>query len=113
MSAVEPAVLEDPPSVVGAAPPLTEVAPAETVADETQTFEAVGSRAGGARHRWIRSPLGVYTTPLVLLVLWQAASWRGWLSPTVSASPIEVARAAVHLWQVGAPSTLGRICGSP
>ena len=71
-----------------------------------ETFEAAPPRAGRLARR-LRSPLGIYTVPLALLVLWQLASWRGWLSPTVSASPVEVGRAAVHLWQVGSPSTLG------
>jgi len=71
-----------------------------------ETFEAAPPRAGRLARR-LRSPLGIYTVPLALLILWQVASWRGWLSPSVSASPIEVGRAAVHLWQVGTPSTLG------
>ena len=75
-----------------------------TATADSETFQAPDPRR---RRRRLRSPSGVATTPLVLLVLWQVASWRGWLSPTVSASPIEVAKAAVHLWRVGSPATLG------
>jgi sulfonate transport system permease protein len=64
------------------------------------------SRSRGALER-LRSPLGIYTTPLVLLVAWQVASWLGLLSERLSASPIQVGKAAVQLWNVGAPSTLG------
>jgi sulfonate transport system permease protein len=74
---------------------------------ESETFQARSARQGRLRLSRPRSPLGVATMPLVLLVLWQVASWRGWLSPAVSASPIEVGKAAVHLWRVGAPATLG------
>jgi sulfonate transport system permease protein len=85
---------------------VTVTAPPRAAA-ETETFHArTRPRARGPRLR-VRWPLGVSTTPLILLVLWQVASWRGWLSPAVTASPVEVARAAVHLWRVGEPSTLG------
>ncbi|MEA2210681.1 MAG: sulfonate transport system permease protein [Solirubrobacteraceae bacterium] len=51
--------------------------------------------------------LAIYASPLVLLVAWQLASSLGVISDTIAASPIQVVKAAVHLWQVGAPSTLG------
>jgi sulfonate transport system permease protein len=57
--------------------------------------------------RRLRSPLGIYTTPVVLLIAWQIASWAQALPARTSASPIDVGKAAVHLWTVGAPSTLG------
>ena len=74
---------------------------------EVETFDARSE--GGARLalRRLRSPLGIYTTPLVLLVLWQAAGWAGMLPAAVAASPIQVINAGVHLWRVGEPSTLG------
>lgn len=125
MTSTDTAISYPPGAVSGAPPgPLAELsadtgsaptapdAPAlsaESAADQTQTFTATSARSG-RRRRWrrrARSPLGIYTTPLLLLVLWQIASWRGWLSATVSASPIEVGKAAVRLWRVGAPATLG------
>ena len=87
-----------------------DITPLSPVAVETQTFHArtpAATRGGWSWARRVRWPFGVATTPLALLVLWQLASWRDWLSPAVSASPVEVARAAVHLWQVGSPATLG------
>jgi sulfonate transport system permease protein len=49
----------------------------------------------------------MYASPLMLLIVWQLASSLGAISDTIAASPIQVVKAAVHLWQVGAPSTLG------
>lgn len=84
--------------------------PTPDAASETfetfETFEAAPPRAGRLARR-LRAPLGIYTVPFLLLILWQVASWRGWLSPSVSASPIDVCRAAVRLWRVGSPATLG------
>jgi sulfonate transport system permease protein len=109
----------DPLSVVGpAAIPRRErpgysIAPSEEGSTgrpsggEVETF-APRSAAGGAfALRQLRSPLGIYTTPLVLLVLWQVAGWAGMLPDAVAASPIQVVNAGVHLWRVGEPSTLG------
>jgi sulfonate transport system permease protein len=74
---------------------------------DTETFAPPAPPRLPLAVRRLRSPLGIYTTPLVLLAVWQVASSLGALSETLAASPVEVARAAVHLWQVGAPSTLG------
>jgi sulfonate transport system permease protein len=51
--------------------------------------------------------LGIYTTPLILLALWQLLCSSGRIPMTVAASPVQVVQAGVHLWHVGAPSTLG------
>jgi sulfonate transport system permease protein len=48
-----------------------------------------------------RAPLGMYTVPILLVVLWQLASWHGWISQSFAASPVQVWRAAVSLWQQG------------
>jgi sulfonate transport system permease protein len=72
-----------------------------------ETFAPVAARGSLALLRRLRSPLGIYTTPLVLLIAWQAACWLGMLPQTLAASPIQVGKAAVHLWNVGAPATLG------
>jgi sulfonate transport system permease protein len=55
----------------------------------------------------LRSTLGIYAVPLLLLGLWQLASSLGLVSEAVAASPAQVVKAAIHLWTVGAPSTLG------
>jgi sulfonate transport system permease protein len=74
---------------------------------ETETFAPPAAPRLPIAVRRLRSPLGIYTTPLVLLAVWQVASSLGGLSDTLAASPAAVVKAGVHLWQVGAPSTLG------
>jgi sulfonate transport system permease protein len=64
-----------------------------------------------ARRSWLkgkrlRSPLGIYTSPLILLILWEVLCASGALSPTLAASPSQVVSAGVHLWSHGEPSTL-------
>ncbi len=78
---------------------------AQTAATEVFTPRTRSRRLGGLRRAGAR--LGLYASPLALLVLWQAACSAGLLSATVAASPLQVLRAAIHLWNVGAPSTLG------
>jgi sulfonate transport system permease protein len=71
-----------------------------------ETFVPAGASARTTLAR-MRAPLGIYTVPLALLGLWQLASSAGWISSALASSPADVVRAAVHLWQVGTPSTLG------
>jgi sulfonate transport system permease protein len=54
----------------------------------------------------LRSPLGIYTSPLILLIAWEVLCSTGALSPTLAASPSQVVSAGVHLWSHGEPSTL-------
>jgi sulfonate transport system permease protein len=94
----------EPDAVELHAPPAEHALP---IGAGLETFVPV---VGGSRRtiaRRARSPLGIYTTPLVLIALWQLASSLGWLSDTLVASPLDVGRAAVQLWQVGTPATLG------
>jgi sulfonate transport system permease protein len=72
-----------------------------------ETFTPARDRGRFTLVKRVRSPLGIYTSPLALLVLWQVACWLGMIPETIAASPIQVVKAGVHLWQVGAPSTLG------
>jgi sulfonate transport system permease protein len=51
-----------------------------------------------ARLRW---PLGIYTTPVAILILWEILSTRGVLSDTYAPAPTRIARSAVDLWQQG------------
>ncbi len=78
---------------------------AKASARETFTPAAPGARLGGLRR--LRSPLGIYTTPVALTLLWQLMCSTGRVPMTIAASPIQVVQAGIHLWQVGAPSTLG------
>lgn len=49
----------------------------------------------------LRSPLGIYTVPLLLAVAWQVASWQGWISLQLASSPVQIGKAAVSLWRQG------------
>jgi sulfonate transport system permease protein len=73
-------------------------------------FEVFAPESAARRHRLrgirLRSPLGIYTTPLLLLVAWEVLSSTGMLSPTTVASPSQVVSAATHLWSHGEPATL-------
>ena len=64
------------------------------------------ARQGRLRRRSLRSPLGIYTSPLILLIAWQVLCSTGALSPTLAASPSQVVSAGAHLWSHGEPSTL-------
>ncbi len=74
---------------------------------ERETFSPASGRSRGGAFRRLRSPLGIYTTPLILLGVWQLLCSTGRIPMTIAASPVQVVQAGAHLWQVGAPSTLG------
>jgi sulfonate transport system permease protein len=77
------------------------------VAAESEVFSPVSVRSRWAGLRRLRSPLGIYTTPILLVGLWQLLCSTGRIPMTIAASPVQVVQAAIHLWNVGAPSTLG------
>lgn len=54
--------------------------------------------------RRLRWPLGIYTTPVVVLIVWEVLARVGVLKPTYAPAPSEIAATAVTLWQDG---TLG------
>ena len=58
------------------------------------------TRLGGLRSR-LRWPLGIYTTPVAVLVLWQILSDVGLLGDTYAPSPASIVRSAADLWQQG------------
>lgn len=62
------------------------------------TRRATGLGAIRRRFRW---PLGIYTTPLLILVLWEILGRTGVLPPTYAPAPSEIASTAVELWQDG------------
>lgn len=76
-------------------------------AAESDTFTPSKSTSRGAALRSLRSPLGIYTVPLLLVGVWQLLCSTGRIPMTIAASPVQVVQAGIHLWQVGAPSTLG------
>jgi len=70
------------------------VAPA---APALEVFAPAARRSGwpGRILAHVRSPLGIYTVPLLIAVAWQMASWRGWISPEFAASPAQIFAAGV------------------
>ena len=69
-----------------------------------EVFIAVGadrpSRAAAVRRR-LRWPLGIYTTPIVLLIVWQIVAETGLVAPSYAPAPSSIARTAVDLWRQG------------
>ncbi|HEV2633646.1 MAG TPA: ABC transporter permease [Actinocrinis sp.] len=58
----------------------------------------------GTLRRRLRWPLGIYTTPVAILVLWEILSKAGILASTYAPAPTDIVSTAVNLWQQG---TLG------
>jgi len=85
--------------LTGHAPPRT---PAAEV-PEVEVFSPLSHRSATVARlvRLGRAPLGIYTVPVLLVVLWQVASSTGWLSPNLAASPVQIWHAAQSLWQQG------------
>ena len=70
---------------------------------ETERFTAVGAspsrwRRIVARASW---PLGIYTTPATLFLLWELVSRIGWLSPDVAPAPTTILHAGWDLYERG------------
>ncbi|MCW2830617.1 MAG: transporter permease [Aeromicrobium sp.] len=91
-----------------AARPAAEVRPSTVGAPqrrrESQTFTAQNDRDGGrlaAVRRRLSWPLGIYTTPVLLLVAWQVASSLGLVSEKVAPAPTAILQAGVDSWQIG------------
>jgi len=55
-------------------------------------------RRGLSRLRW---PLGIYTTPIVILIAWQLASEAGLIPERIAPAPTAIAQAGWELWQIG------------
>ncbi|MDT5181819.1 MAG: sulfonate transport system permease protein, partial [Mycobacterium sp.] len=55
----------------------------------------------GAVRRRLRWPLGIYTTPMVILVVWEILAEAGVLPPAFAPAPTAVASTAVELWRDG------------
>jgi len=96
---------------------MTEITPAPAVAEvraptaDTRTptrsrevFVAAGARRDSVFTRWrkrLRWPLGIYTTPVAILILWEVLAEVGVLGPTYAPAPTAIARTAVDLWRQG------------
>ena len=68
-----------------------------------EVFAPAARRSGwpGRVLAHVRSPLGIYTVPLLIVVLWQIASRQGWIGPAFAASPAQIFAAGVSLWREG------------
>lgn len=55
----------------------------------------------GTLRRRLRWPLGIYTTPVVILVVWEVLARAGVLPPAYAPAPTEIVKAAVELWNDG------------
>jgi sulfonate transport system permease protein len=90
---------------IGIAAPPSETL--DATANRAQRREVFLPRDAGRRtrlgrlRRRLRWPLGIYTTPLAVLVLWQVLSDLGVLGRTYAPSPTSIVRSAVDLWQQG------------
>ncbi len=74
----------------------------------TETFTAPAGREGSRLTRLRRRvswPLGIYTTPVAILVLWQVTSELGWLPEKIAPAPTAIVQAGVDLWKIGELST--------
>ena len=89
------------PAVAEVRAPATD-APAPARAREV--FVAAGARRTSAFTRWrrrLRWPLGIYTTPVVILIVWEILAELGVLGPTYAPAPTAIARTAAQLWRQG------------
>jgi sulfonate transport system permease protein len=69
-----------------------------------EVFVAANARRTSAATQWrqrLSWPLGIYTTPVAILILWQILSNAGVLSPTAAPAPSVIAETGWHLWQQG------------
>jgi sulfonate transport system permease protein len=96
---------------------MTEISPASAVAElhepaadaptasrAREVFLAAGARRESALARWRKRlswPLGIYTTPVAILVIWEVLAEAGVLGPTYAPAPTAIARTAANLWQQG------------
>ena len=70
---------------------------------DTERFVPVAAHASRLRRVLARAswPLGIYTTPVALFVLWEVVSRLGWLPETVAPAPSTILHAGWELYQRG------------
>jgi sulfonate transport system permease protein len=93
---------------ISAAPAVAEVREpamdAATAARAREVFVAADARQVSVFARWrkrLRWPLGIYTTPVAILIVWEILAEAGVLGPTYAPAPTAIARTAANLWQQG------------
>lgn len=69
-----------------------------------EVFVAADARRSGAVTRWrnrLSWPLGTYTTPVAILIVWEVLAETGVLGATYAPAPTAIARTAADLWRQG------------
>ncbi len=91
----------------GLAPPVerstktTEV-PVRVSAREVFVAKDARQRSAFARLRErVSWPLGIYTTPVLILILWEILSLAGVLGSAYAPAPTEIVKSAIDLWHQG------------
>ena len=90
-----PAAVAEAPSAPAAAPP-----PAQA----REVFVAASARRSSALATWRKRlswPLGIYTMPVAILIVWQILAETHLLSATAAPAPTVIARTGWQLWQQG------------
>ncbi|MEN4478897.1 ABC transporter permease [Mycolicibacterium cosmeticum] len=75
-----------------------------TDARRREVFEpAAATRGGavGALRRVLHWPLGIYTTPVLIFIVWEILAGAGVLAPAYAPAPTDILRTAAELWRDG------------
>lgn len=87
------------------APAVTKAPDAEpTSVREREVFRPRDTRGRtplGTLHERLRWPLGIYTTPVAILLAWEILARAGAVSKTYAPAPTAIVKSAVDLWQQG------------
>jgi sulfonate transport system permease protein len=83
------------------APPAAASAPARPRDVFLPTGDAGRPSLIGTLRRRLRWPLGVYTTPVVILVVWEILAQSGILKPAYAPAPTAILGTAAELWRDG------------
>src|ERR1700677_2485905 len=91
-------------TTAGLAPTLSPETDALAPAHAREVFVAADARRVSVFTKWRKRlswPLGIYTTPVAILIIWQVLAETGVLGPTYAPAPTSIARTAAQLWQQG------------
>jgi len=90
--AAKPAAPSGPPAAASAPSPSRDVFLPGSVRRQT---------VFGTLRRRLRWPLGIYTTPVVILVVWEILARSGLLEPTYAPAPSDIISTTISLWRDG------------
>ena len=95
-------------AAIAEAPAITDGATADATAASAsqprEVFVAASARHNSLLTTWrsrLSWPLGIYTTPVAILIIWQVLADTGLLSTTAAPAPSVIARTGWQLWQQG------------